>query len=233
MNKNGLTLLELLIVITIIAILAGVALPYGKYYIDDSRATRAMQDLDEVRGALLRYETEQGKPYITGNIDRLVGPYMSKALVDPWGRPYIVDSQTSSCYSLGPDGKAGSGDEVKQYFRPPLAVSRAIWEDTNKNQSVDTGDSLIFRFTRPVGVESSADLLICGDDLVFSSGAPATYTSATLYDSGMAANFVMDFTGVTSFKAGLDTVAVKENNRIVDGDGTPCRHAQDTLIKAR
>ena len=49
MRKKGFTLIELLIVIMIIAILTGVAMPYVQNYLDDARLSTAKSDLNEIR----------------------------------------------------------------------------------------------------------------------------------------------------------------------------------------
>ena len=56
-SRTGFTLLELLVVVTIIVILTGVALPYVQQYVEDARYARAKADLDEVKSALALYET--------------------------------------------------------------------------------------------------------------------------------------------------------------------------------
>lgn len=234
MKKNGFTLIELLIVITILAILVGGALPFAQQYIEDSRISRAKQDLDEIRNALVRYETDQFKPYDETTLDRLIGPYLSKGMADPWGSAYIVAPEESKCYSIGPDRVDYSGDEIEVTFRPPLAVSRVFWEDSNRSSVVDTGDRLLIKFTRPIRRTTGDGPQMDVSDFYFSNGAPGgNFLDAEFSNYSMMAKLRLDFAGATPFKTGLDTIGVTINNTIVDGSGQECKSEQPVLIKAR
>jgi prepilin-type N-terminal cleavage/methylation domain-containing protein len=90
MLRKGFTLIELLIVITIIAILAGAAVPYVQDYIEDARLSKARADLGELRNAIIRWETENGRSFGFASDgttpldadafqDQLVGPYLQQS----------------------------------------------------------------------------------------------------------------------------------------------------------
>jgi hypothetical protein len=155
-------------------------------------------------------------------------------MADPWGSPYVIAPASSTCYSVGSDRSDNSGDEIKMAFRPPLAISKAYWEDSNKNVRVDTGDKLIVKFTRPIRKDAGdgPQLTIGDDDFIYSNGAPANdYSAIDYYDYDMTIRITFDFGAATPFKPGLDTLEVKDGNTIVDGEGTPCKTDQQVAIK--
>lgn len=233
--KKGFTLIELLIVILIIAILAGMVLPYVQRHVEDSRISKTKQDLGEIKNALIRFEAEQETLYSEPGIDRLVGSYLHKSLIDPWGSRYVVSPDQSSCYSVGADRVDGSGDEIKVYFRPPLAISRAFYIDTNKNGKVDDGDSLQIKFTRPLrqqpGDGPREDFN--NDDLKYSSGmtVSADYIRVVSIDK-MTVTMTFGVGANPSFKPNFERLSTIANNKIIDGEGTPCLNDQDILIKS-
>lgn len=167
MRKKGFTLIELLIVIMIIAILTGVAMPYVQNYLDDARLSTAKSDLNEIRNAITRYETDQSMFFDPGFSQRggtteqykealkafqqkLVGPYLIKAFTDPWGRPYYFSYAASMVFSGADDGDLGT-NIISMDVRPLMAPSRAWWSDYNNNGRVDTGDVVDIKFSRPIG----------------------------------------------------------------------------------
>ena len=54
-NTKGFTLLEILIVIVILAVLAGLAIPIYTAAVEKSKAQEAIQNLELIRGSMLRY----------------------------------------------------------------------------------------------------------------------------------------------------------------------------------
>ena len=58
MNKKGFSLIELLIVVAIIAVLAGVAIPYYNDYIIDSRTSVLQNNLATIRKAINQFRAD-------------------------------------------------------------------------------------------------------------------------------------------------------------------------------
>ena len=171
--KKGFTLIELLIVITILAILAGAAVPYVQDYVEDARIAKCREDLGELRNAIMRYEVERGKLFDPANDgvgddeaarlknwqQMLVGPFLTQALTDPWGRPYYFSNAASMVFSGAEDGDKDT-NIISVDVRPAMAPTRAWWYDIDRNGSVTENDYVDIKFTRPIGAALEAGLAI-------------------------------------------------------------------------
>ncbi len=171
--KKGFTLIELLIVITILAILAGAAVPYFQDYVEDARIANCREDLGELRNAIMRYEVERNKLFDPANDgvgdtaakrlanwqQMLVGPFLTAALTDPWGRPYYFSNAASMVFSGAEDGDKNT-NIISVDVRPAMAPTRAWWYDIDRNGSVTTGDYVDIKFTRPIGAATIGGLAI-------------------------------------------------------------------------
>ncbi len=126
-SVRGFTLLEMLVVMVIIGLLAGLVGPrlFGK--VDTSKVQTARTQIKMLKSALgimqldvsnlaltsdgLRYLVEP--PKTEPQRSQWKGPYVDGGLpLDPWGNPYVlkvpgVDNQPFSIMSYGADGKEG------------------------------------------------------------------------------------------------------------------------------
>jgi general secretion pathway protein G len=126
-EEGGFTLLEILVVLVIIGLLAGVVAPKFFNQVGKSEVRVAKTQLDALGKALDQYRldtgryptTAQGLSALTQRPDdepKWAGPYLSKeAPTDPWGRPYGYRSPSGNAevelVSLGKDGQpGGQGD---------------------------------------------------------------------------------------------------------------------------
>jgi general secretion pathway protein G len=126
--QQGFTLLELLVVIVIIGLLAGLVAPryFDQVGKSNTKVARAQvesleKSLDQYRLDLGKYPTtEQGlvalftKP---ANAEKWQGPYLKKAVPpDPWGNGYQYKSPGEhgeyDLYSLGSDAQVGGTGEA-------------------------------------------------------------------------------------------------------------------------
>ena len=112
-NLTGFTLIEVLITLTIIAILMSFVAPYVLNRPDQARELKLKFDFEAIESALVLYKLDNGKyPPQELGFDILVNgdggsKYLSKIPQDPWGNNYIykIDSQNNiEIISLGPDG---------------------------------------------------------------------------------------------------------------------------------
>lgn len=123
-NSDGVTLIELVIVIIIIATLALIIMPRFMGRTEEARRTAAVADIQTGLGtAIDLYESDNG--IYPASLDDLVrkpesapnwrGPYLKSSQIpkDPWGNPYQYqcpgEKNTGSydLYSLGRDKKPG------------------------------------------------------------------------------------------------------------------------------
>jgi general secretion pathway protein G len=123
--KAGYSLLEILIVLTIIALIAALVGPRLFAQLDRSKVTTARVQVRALETALGTLRLDLGRdPTQAEGLDLLVkadrnavagwsGPYLSGGLpLDPWGHPYVYqapsdDQQSARVISLGSDGKVG------------------------------------------------------------------------------------------------------------------------------
>ncbi|MBM3747011.1 MAG: type II secretion system protein GspG [Acidobacteria bacterium] len=112
-NQAGVTLIEMLVVVTIIAMFAGLAAYRLWPHVDTARITRARADISTLMGALEMYRLKQGTFPATEQGLAAVRPFLKAEVpLDPWGRAYEYKYPGSQgedpeiiCY--GADGRAG------------------------------------------------------------------------------------------------------------------------------
>lgn len=124
----GFTLLELLVVIVIIGMLAGLVAPRYFDQVGKSNTKIARAQIDSLEKALDQYRLDVGSYPTTDlglaalnvrpqNLEKWAGPYLKKSVPpDPWGAPYVYKSPGEhSDYdlsSLGADGQVGGDGEA-------------------------------------------------------------------------------------------------------------------------
>ena len=127
-SPGGFTLLELLVVIVIIGLLAGLVAPRYFDQVSKSNTKIARAQIDSLEKALDQYRldvgsyptTEQGLAVLNTkpqNLDKWAGPYLKKAAPpDPWGARYLYkapgDHGDYDLSSFGSDGRAGGEGEA-------------------------------------------------------------------------------------------------------------------------
>ncbi|GAB4283584.1 MAG: hypothetical protein Kow0029_29820 [Candidatus Rifleibacteriota bacterium] len=188
MNKRAFSLIELLIVVAIIAVLVGVAMPYYQDYVKETKLTKAKHELDILKEALVKYDTMEDKPFDRNDLRVLLGKYLQDLPRDPWGRDYNLDYIKGQVWSNGPDNQDPRDDIVVDY-KPPLALQKATIVDADKDRHISPGDFIRLEFSRyfkdGIGITyDNASQPAAGADLWFSpdvavSALIATSTPAT------------------------------------------------------
>lgn len=126
-SRAGVTLIEMLVVVTIIALFAAIVGPKLLQRGDQARVVAARQEISNVQLALGQYKLDTGvfptqelglnalrqQP---AGMDQWHGPYLVKDLGnDPWGHPYTYKypgdhGDEPDVISFGGDGQPGGTD---------------------------------------------------------------------------------------------------------------------------
>lgn len=126
-SNRGFTLIEMLVVLVIIGLLAGLVGPKLFTRVDASKVQIAQTQVKMLKGTLETLRLDIGRfpteseglaslntaPADENMRSRWRGPYLDEALPpDPWGNPYQysipgANNQPFALYSLGADGKRG------------------------------------------------------------------------------------------------------------------------------
>ena len=123
-QNAGITLIEMLVVVTIIALFATLVAPGMFKQGDKAKMVAARVQINNFEQALTQYKmntglfptTEQGLEALRtkpANVNQWDGPYLRKEIpVDPWGHPYVYKfpgehGDEPDIISYGGDGQAG------------------------------------------------------------------------------------------------------------------------------
>lgn len=137
-KHSGFTLIELMVVLVILGLLAGIITPQFMGRADQARVQKARTDLSTIAAALSLYRldnqalptTEQGLAALVSKpVLSPVPPnwksngYLDDLPLDPWDRPYAYlypaaySNGEYDLYSLGADGKRGGEDLDADIFK--------------------------------------------------------------------------------------------------------------------
>jgi general secretion pathway protein G len=123
-SQRGITLIEMLVVVTIIALFAGLVSVNMFKKADEAKRTAARAQISTFTSALGLYKLDTGTFPATEmglqalrvkpeNVPQWGGPYLQKDIpLDPWGRPYLYKypgdhGDEPDLISLGADGQTG------------------------------------------------------------------------------------------------------------------------------
>lgn len=134
--RAGLTLLELLVVITILVLLAVAIGTVALNYLDRAKSDAARLQMNQIEAGLDLYRLDMGAyPTQEAGLQALVeaptgvdgwrGPYIRKAatLIDPWGAPFQYATPGRDgpfdLLSYGADGAPGGDDDAADITNAP------------------------------------------------------------------------------------------------------------------
>ena len=123
-RQHGFTLLELLVVMFILVLLAGVVTVMVTKRVEDAKHAKAVADIESLGNAIDQYHLHNGAYPMQLDALRTIpsgedlpnwnGPYIKKPVPnDPWDRPYIYvepgeeNPDSYDLYTLGRDGREG------------------------------------------------------------------------------------------------------------------------------
>ena len=126
-DQAGYTIVEVLVVLSIIALIMGFVGPRVLSYLSDSKIKAAKIQISNLSAAIDLYYLDTGKfPTVDEGLDVLVskppaanswnGPYLKVTTLpnDPWGNAYryqpASENGAYTIISFGPDGQEGSDD---------------------------------------------------------------------------------------------------------------------------
>lgn len=129
-RKNGFTLLELLVVLSILALLAAIVGPQVIKYLGSSRSETARVQVKNIAASMQLFRLDAGRyPSAEEGLSALVkqpaaipnwnGPYLEgeAAITDPWGNAYRFRAPGQhgevDVYSLGSDNAEGGSGEAR------------------------------------------------------------------------------------------------------------------------
>lgn len=122
-SRAGFTLVEILLVVAILGILAGVAVVSLKGRTKSASISATRTSIQAIGTAIDTYEVDNGiypqslQNLLTkGNENNWNGPYMKDGRMpkDAWGNDfsYSLQGDTYKLSSPGPDGQSGSADDI-------------------------------------------------------------------------------------------------------------------------
>lgn len=123
-SQAAFTLLEMMLVVAIIALLAGSVMMMIGTQLDDARDSRVEADIKSIGTYLYMYNAKQGGfPSTEQGLQALVPKPMKELPVDGWNMPYNYESpgkhnpDSYDLYSSGKDKIPGTSDDIGNWKR--------------------------------------------------------------------------------------------------------------------
>ena len=122
--RRGFSLLEVIIAVTIVALLATILLPNLNRFLRSAKADKARAEVNSLANQVRLYIATETTGDLSDDftLDMLLegdDPYLNNAneLVDPWESPYVIiipgdRNRDFDVMSFGPDGQSGGNDDI-------------------------------------------------------------------------------------------------------------------------
>ncbi len=115
-RRAGITLIEMLVVVTIIALFGAIAFQQLGPEVEKGRRVAAQTQIDAFMTALQRYNLQNARYPATEEGLEAIRPFLSKDIpLDPWGNPFVYKypgehGSDPDVLSYGADGQPGGED---------------------------------------------------------------------------------------------------------------------------
>lgn len=122
--RRGFSLLEVIIAVTIVALLATLVVPRLTRFLAGANEDKAVAEVNSIANTVKLYIAEETTGILTDDfsLEMLVegeNPYLNspEELIDPWGNNYeiVIPGERNLDFDVvshGPDGKPGGGDDI-------------------------------------------------------------------------------------------------------------------------
>lgn len=161
MNKKGFSLIELLIVVAIIAVLAGVAIPYYNDYIIDSRTSVLQNNLATIRKAINQFRADNQRgpmlrqikatiPYPGGSVEDIT-KLEDDGTYDPFNE--LVNGPVQNIAGVGWKQRSN----IKYLSSKPLLIDPATGVEIPLEKIVFTPGNCYWRTTSNEYIDIAAD----------------------------------------------------------------------------
>lgn len=143
-GNKGFTMIEVLVVITMLGILSAILMPKVAKQMDKPKKSRAVVEIKTMKNAMDAYYAEKNG-YPTGSEivtvmqnEGVLGDKFGKGALDPWKNPYYITSTatTYTIWSEGPNNIDSNKDDI--YTTESMTE---IYVDGEKHDITDAVDS--------------------------------------------------------------------------------------------
>ena len=112
--NKGFTMIEILVVITMLGILVAIVAPQVTKQLDKPKKSRAIVEIKTMKNAMDLYFAENNKypADVTAVMQEsgVLGGKFGDGAVDPWSNPYYIESTTTT-YTIWSEGPTNSDDD--------------------------------------------------------------------------------------------------------------------------